>query len=375
MNPIQMDRIVESLYDAALAPELWPATLQDLSSAFGAAAVSIVPLDDPLAVVVSDDLAGARDEYVRDEWWQVDSMMPMLRQMASQEYAFASLHYPSSERIADPFYQEFRRPNGLGNAISILGRFTSGEVVATTFHLQNGRESMDQFDEAVLASITRHCVKAMELTVRASQSFSTSNSVSEIAEVCDAAIALIDSRMKVVIASRPLEGLLGDGLIISNGKLRATRTADQARIDAMLRDTMVHPSDQKSRTTDIVAISRRSSDTPLLLRAYRLPERANDSNDLRSRWKARALVVAIDPARHSLQNPEDALKALGLTPGEARMAAFVGQGRSPRDASETFAVTEGTARVVLKRVFAKLHLSRQPELVSLVSKLSALAPR
>lgn len=375
MNSIQMNRIVESLYDAALTPELWPATLQDLSSAFGAAAVSIVPLDDPLAVVVSDDLAGVRDEYVRDEWWQVDSMMPMLRQMASREYAYASLHYPSSERTADPFYQEFRRPNGLGNAISILGRFTSGEVVATSFHLQNGRENLDQFDEAVLASITRHCVKAMELTVLASRSFSTSNAVSELAEICDDAIAVIDSRMKITIASRPLEQLLGDGLFIAGGKLRATRPAEQAGIDAMLRDAMANQSVRQSRSTDLVAISRRSSDTPLLLRAYTLPERIDDYDDLRTRWRARALVMVIDPARPSLQNPEDALKALGLTPGEARIAAFIGQGRSPREASEKFAVTEGTARVVLKRIFAKLHLSRQPELVRLVSKLSALDAR
>lgn len=135
MNASQYDQIVDSLYDAALTPDLWPAILQDLSSAFGVAAVSIVPLDDPLAVVVSDELSGARDECVKDKWWQVDSMMPMLRQMASREFAYASLHYPSNDRaIQDPFYQEFRKPNGIGNAISILGRFATGEVVATSFH-------------------------------------------------------------------------------------------------------------------------------------------------------------------------------------------------------------------------------------------------
>lgn len=376
MKASQYDQIVESLYDAALTPDLWPATLQDLSSALGAAAVSIVPLDDPLAVVVSDELAGARDEYVKDEWWQVDSMMPMLRQMASREFAYTSLHYPSKEQTADdPFYQEFRKSNGIGNAISVLGRFTSGEVVATSFHLRSDRENLDQFDEAVLAPITRHCVKAMELTVRASQSFSTVNAVSEIAETCDTAIALIDSRMKVVLASRPLEQLLGDGLIIAGGKLRAMRTADQAKLDGMLRYAMGSPSDRQTRATDVVAISRRSSETPLLLRAYRMPVRADDYDDLRARWRVRALVMAIDPARPSQQSPEDALKALGLTPGEARMAAFIGQGRSPREASETFSVTEGTARVVLKRIFAKLHLSRQPELVRLVSKLCALDSR
>jgi DNA-binding CsgD family transcriptional regulator len=376
MNEAQYDQIIESLYDAALTPDLWPATLQDLSSAFGAAAVSIVPLDDPLAVVVSDELAGARDEYVKDEWWQVDSMMPMLRQMASREFAYASLHYPSSEHTArDPFYQEFRKPNGMGNAISFLGRFTSGEVVATSFHLRSDRDDPGQFDRALLTSIARHCVKAMELTVRASHAFSATSTISELAELCDVPLAVLDSRMKVVLASRPLEELLGDGLIIAGGRLRATRTADQASLEGMLRGAMGSSTDRQARASDVIAISRRASDVPLLLRAYRLSPRAEDYNDLRTKWRVRALVVVIDPDRPSRQSPEDALKALGLTTGEARMAAFVGQGRSPREASDAFAVTEGTARVVLKRVFAKLHLSRQPELVRLVGKLSMLDPR
>ena len=376
MKAAQYAQIVESLYDAALTPDLWPATLQDLSSAFGAAAVSIVPLDDPLAVVVSDDLAGARDEYVRDEWWQVDSMMPMLKQMASREFTYASLHYPSKERtVRDPFYQDFRKPNGIGNAISVLGRFTSGEVIATSFHLRSDRDDPDEFDEALLTSIGRHCVKAMELTVRASQAFSASSTVSELAEICDVPLAVLDSRMKVVLATRPLEEILGDGLIIAGGRLRATRTAEQAKLEGMLRTAMTGLGERQARAGDVIALSRRATDAPLLLRAYRMPARADDYDDLRTKWRVRALVMVVDPNRPSRQSPEDALKALGLTAGEARMAAFVGQGRSPREASDAFAVTEGTARVVLKRIFAKLHLSRQPELVRLVGRLSALDTR
>jgi DNA-binding CsgD family transcriptional regulator len=376
MKASQFDHIVESLYDAAITPDLWPATLQDISSAFGAAAVSIVPLDDPLAFVVSDELSSVRDEYVKGDWWHIDSLMPMLRQMASREYAYTAIHYPSNDSTHnDPFYQEFRKPNGMGNAISILGRFTSGEVIATSFHLRTDNNDLDQLDNGLLASIARHCVKAMELTIRTSQSFSSSNTVTELAEVCDAALAVLDSRMKVVLASRPLEEILGDGLIIASGKLRATRTADQARLEGMLRDAVGNPSDRQVRASDVIAISRRASDTPLLLRAYRMPTRGDDYNDLRTKWRVKAIVLVIDPDRPTQRSPEDALKALGLTPGEARMASFVGQGRSPREASEAFAVTEGTARVVLKRIFAKLHLTRQPELVRLVSKLSSLDPR
>ena len=60
---------------------------------------------------------------------------------------------------------------------------------------------------------------------------------------------------------------------------------------------------------------------------------------------------------------------LGLTLGEARVAALVGSGLAPREASERLGITEETARSVLKRVFSKTGVSRQSELVLLLSKL------
>lgn len=60
---------------------------------------------------------------------------------------------------------------------------------------------------------------------------------------------------------------------------------------------------------------------------------------------------------------------LGLTLGEARIAALVGSGLSPRESAEKLGITEETARTVLKRVFSKTGVSRQSELVALLTKL------
>src|SRR5258708_36886692 len=60
---------------------------------------------------------------------------------------------------------------------------------------------------------------------------------------------------------------------------------------------------------------------------------------------------------------------LGLTLAEARVAALVGSGQAPREAAGKLGITEETARTVLKRVFAKVGVSRQSELASLLTKL------
>ena len=51
------------------------------------------------------------------------------------------------------------------------------------------------------------------------------------------------------------------------------------------------------------------------------------------------------------------------------MAALVGTGLSPRESAEKLVITEETARMVLKRVFSKTGVSRQSELVALLTKL------
>ena len=52
------------------------------------------------------------------------------------------------------------------------------------------------------------------------------------------------------------------------------------------------------------------------------------------------------------------------------MAALVGSGLAPREAAEKLGITEETARTVLKRVFSKTGVSRQSELVALLTKLA-----
>jgi len=60
---------------------------------------------------------------------------------------------------------------------------------------------------------------------------------------------------------------------------------------------------------------------------------------------------------------------LGLTLGEARIAALVGSGLPPREAAAKLGITETTGRAVLKHVFSKTGVSRQSELVALLSRM------
>jgi DNA-binding CsgD family transcriptional regulator len=84
---------------------------------------------------------------------------------------------------------------------------------------------------------------------------------------------------------------------------------------------------------------------------------------------ARTIVIVVDPEAGSPPEPALIRDVLGLTLGEARIASFVGSGMPPREAAAKLGIAEGTARSVLKQVFAKTGVSRQSELTALISRL------
>jgi DNA-binding NarL/FixJ family response regulator len=63
-------------------------------------------------------------------------------------------------------------------------------------------------------------------------------------------------------------------------------------------------------------------------------------------WKANTaatLVIVIDPEQDGPQAPEQALRLLGLTRAEARLATLIGTGHSRAEAADTLGISEATA--------------------------------
>ena len=69
--------------------------------------------------------------------------------------------------------------------------------------------------------------------------------------------------------------------------------------------------------------------------------------------------------------PAKLFDGLGLTAAESRLASQIFAGKSIKTASAELSLSEESARTYLKRVFSKLGVSRQAELVSAVTRLCA----
>ena len=84
----------------------------------------------------------------------------------------------------------------------------------------------------------------------------------------------------------------------------------------------------------------------------------------------RAMILVAPSSASDPLDPTIIRDIFDTTLGEARVAALVGSGLPPREAAQRLGISEETARTTLKRVFAKVGVSRQSELAALLSRLT-----
>ena len=82
------------------------------------------------------------------------------------------------------------------------------------------------------------------------------------------------------------------------------------------------------------------------------------------------LVLVFVAERRVLEVPSHCLRALGLTRAEAEVGGLLGAGLSPREVAERLNIKIATVGRISKRIFQKLGIRRQTDLVQLVTRIS-----
>jgi DNA-binding CsgD family transcriptional regulator len=178
-------------------------------------------------------------------------------------------------------------------------------------------------------------------------------------------VAVVGRDGRLLISNAAFNELRADGIGTLRGRVTLARADMQQRLNALIRDAL----DGTLRTTgpDTLAIPRPHSLLPLLIRAVPItPERAERHI---GPIPARAvLLMVLNPSHRSYPELTSALRALGLTPAQARIALLVGSGQSPKEVAAALQISEGTVRTTIKHLYARLGIDRQVQLARLVSR-------
>ncbi len=170
---------------------------------------------------------------------------------------------------------------------------------------------------------------------------------------------LIDSEGAVLFANAAAEAMLAE--VAGQGAVRSrARSTVQRRVDEILHGAA------GAAEFGPLALPRLDGAKPYLANCSLLDPRPRDIG------RVRRLLLITDPAAAADTGAFEAMRVLGLTGAEARVAVLVGSGLAPREAARVVGNTENTIRVTLQRVYEKLEIGRQSELAAMVARVGQM---
>lgn len=353
---------LDAIYEAALEPKLWPQALQAIADCFQDKGAVLIWRRDGggYGTIFSPGLTEAQKDYDAN-WQQLD-----VRAARGFERSFAvSLEaltdrdvVTDAERESLPFYTEFLTRHGLAFFAAAL--IAPGPEISAGLSIQRakGRLPYDAGELQRVAHLARHVEKSLRLSMRLFDAEDGNLGLREALSRIGVGVVALDAGFGVVFANAAAKA----SAALVDGPTPVLAPAARARIEQALAQAEANPRGEPSG----VILERGEAGPPLTLHVLPVGDATAAAHDLLSR--ARTLVLTVESHGDGPPDPALVRDLLGLTLGEARVAALVGSGLSPRSAAERLGIAESTARTVLKRVFAKAGVSRQSELVALFGK-------
>jgi DNA-binding CsgD family transcriptional regulator/PAS domain-containing protein len=362
---------IESIYNAALNPSCWPNALQAIADCLGdIGAILLWRRDDgSFGSIASPDVLEAQKDWER-EGWSVHDLRPLRaaeRGFFFRGDPFTDRHLFSDEEMRTlPSYTQFQAQHDLGwfGAVAVSPDPRVG-VVLSVHRSARKRPSFSDAELTVVARLGRHVERSLRLSIRLFDAELSKLGLGEALTRVGIGVFVLDSSGRVTFVNPAGKRLLGNGLALVKDRLLVRDALERSALEAMIQQAS-HPASATNDQRPIL-IHRPEDKRPLVV--YVLPTGPSSHPATQFLAHACAIVLAIDPEAGEPADPALVRDVLNLTLGEARMAALVGSGLAPQEAAERLGITQDTARSVLKHVFSKTGVSRQSELVALLSRM------
>ncbi|NVN88747.1 MAG: helix-turn-helix transcriptional regulator [Rhodopseudomonas sp.] len=372
MSNRQLLAAVEAIYNAAPDPSRWVTALNAIANYFGdVGSVLLWHRDDgSVGLIASPSLALVHKDYQEGGWDRRD-----IRSKRAEERFFSLRRETITDRDfmapdefdTEPFYSEFLARHGLryclATSISPDANLTVAISVQRT--IDKPPYTSEEIDD--MALLGRHAENSLRLSMRLFDAELANTSLRDALDCMGVGVFALDNLGRAVFANRAAERLCGQEIKLVDSRLRIGQGSQRAEIDIEIARTIGGGTAELLAKRTPILVKRTTSDRPLVI--YLLPIHFSGDQPEQFLTSTRAIVLIIDPKANDPADPALVRDVLGVTLGEARVAALVGSGLAPREAAARLGIGEETARTALKRVYSKVGVSRQSELTALLTKL------
>ena len=370
------ERTLELLYEAALTTGKWvsaAASINDVIQTNGHSLSygSPSPRGHP-EVHLSRFFVGPerRDDYeelyFRDYYWR-DEAIPRLQGLRYQEVAYRSDLYTEREKKTSVVYNEFRCTSGTQNGLYLgLDGLDGGAVVLSLGNsIEGGGWGHRQI--RTIKRLAPHLRQFARVRHAMANAGALGSSLSALLENGRSGFIWLNRRGGILEANDGARKILleRDGLHDEGGRLVARMPGEDDDLNRLLARVLspfgAHVGGGSMKITRI------KTPTPLVLEVCPVRTSAVDfAGDVA------ALVLLIDPAARPRIEPAFVSKVLGLSPAESRVAVDLAAGQTVAGIALELGCAESTVRTHVKRVYRKLGVHKQTELVRRIMSLEAL---
>ena len=358
-------RTISNIYDAALAPDLWPAALQSVMDEAGAVGAGYSLFNKRTERVEwlsqSGPLVGREADYF-SHYHALDHYRPILEVLPAGRWLWISECLPETVLRRDEWYNDYLLRAGIDDALSARLCESASHVVVFGVSHGNDRAPFTAAGTAALQELLEPLAKAARLhTELGSLGWEPAIALRALDQLA-AAVIVADSDGRVIQANRAAERVLqrGDGLTVRDGKLGALHVFDSARFEASIAAAAA---EQKTGAAiGRMRIRRHDGHPPYMLTVAPL------GADLALYGRSLALIVFGDPDEKTPSERELA-EFFRLSPAESRLAVALLAGKKLVEIAADFGVQITTLRTQLSSILRKTGVTRQVDLIRLLSNI------
>lgn len=368
----QFSEAVHGIYDATLSPERWPAALDGVAALSGSRGAIVWAKDAGgwSTPMHSACMAGAMEAYAKEGWARQN---PWLESRLEAGFRAGDVYrdldiVTREEMETKPFYTDFLHRFGLGRQMVAIIYSDLGNPTCLVAHRDMATEPFQTDEMQTHLLVGRHFEQSLRITFEFSKLRTAHHSVSAAFDAVDRPMFIVDERSRPFQINRSAQELMDTYFVHDQGQLKPVSPSEEQAFFNIVQAAHGFAGDDGGEPRP-VTLSGKNSKERIVVWGVPLVGASADKLGFTKSQK-HVLVVAQPLLRQRLIDPTVIRSAYGLTTGEARLAALLAGGRSVKQAADELGLTEGTTRFVLNRIFQKVGVHRQSELVASILTLA-----
>jgi len=360
---------LDTLYDAALAPELWipvmerfadmlggnSAVLSQLNIEDGRGDSTVVRVDPAMRGVYLDHFAHINPLHL------VEDSAAYLREWAPRILTDEDW-MPKARLVATEYYNDFLKPLDIHSVLMIRLAKRGADISVLNVNRPRRTGQFGRAEIDLAHGLHPHFIRAFNLCQKLGEVQESRDGMAAALDRSPHGLFLIDDTGQVRHVNRTGEALIaaGHGLTLCERRLAASAPDASRQLQALI--ARVTSPDRSQRTGGSMAVPAPPRRLPLSLTVA--PLASERFSFVRNRLSA---IVCVTDLESGASMPEQTLRNLfGLTAAEARVAIAFFEGCTSKEAAESLGLSFHTVRVQLARIFEKTQTNRQADLVRLM---------